>query len=59
MAEEMRFDSRQGQEIFLIHNVLNGAGGHPVSRTVDVGGSSPGFKAAAEWRWPTFLQCRS
>jgi hypothetical protein len=50
--EELEFDSRQGQEFFLLHIVKTGSGAHQASYPVDTGGSFPGVKAARAWSWP-------
>jgi hypothetical protein len=40
------FDSRQGQEIFLLHSVQTGSGANPDSYPMGAGALSPGVK------WP-------
>jgi hypothetical protein len=43
---ESDFESREGQEFFLLHVVQTGSGAHPASYTMGTGGSSSGGKAA-------------
>jgi hypothetical protein len=41
----VRFPAK-ARDFFLLHSVQIGSGTHPVSYTIDTGGSSPGSQAA-------------
>jgi hypothetical protein len=46
------FDSRQGEEFFLLHSIQTGSGNHPDSYLIDIVGSFPGVK---QWKCETRL----
>jgi hypothetical protein len=43
-AGQPGLDSRQGQDVSLIHNLQTGSGAHPASYPVSTGGSFSGAK---------------
>jgi hypothetical protein len=45
-TEGSEFESRYGQEFFLLHVVQTGSGVRPTSYPMGTGGSFPGAKAA-------------
>jgi hypothetical protein len=40
-TERPEFDSRQGQDLYLLHSPQTGSGAHPASYQMDTGGSFP------------------
>jgi hypothetical protein len=44
-------DSRQGQDVSLLHNVQTGSGAHPGSYPMSIGGSYSGCKTVGAWSW--------